>query len=201
MFARMWLIAVVSTCLGSHGEPLPIPGDPGPKRANPPDLRPPAYTAFPEIALPNGPDGKPAPFTDWGRCLARLPGASRPVPTDAPPHDKLWAARVNEWRVYILRVQTRIEIGQYRSEEYFQFLNEITGMYEQAAELEPTAAGKIAAYEARLLVYKESERFMVARVLAGHDPPHQLNLIRFDRLQAEADLIQLKERLDEAAKK
>jgi hypothetical protein len=201
MFARMWLIAAVSTCLGSHGEALPIPGVPGSKRANPPDLGLPAYTAFPEIRLPNGPDGKPTVVTDWDRRLARLPGASQPVPADAPPHAKLWAAQVNEWRVYILRVQTRIVIGQYWTEEYFQYLNEIAGMFEQAAELEPTAAGKIAAYEARLLVYKESERFMVARVESGNSPPQELNRIRFDRLQAEADLILLKERLDEAAKK
>jgi hypothetical protein len=33
------------------------------------------------------------------------------------------------------------------------------------------------------------------RVAEGNDPPHNLNLVRFYRLQAEADLLKLKETL------
>jgi hypothetical protein len=74
-------------------------------------------------------------------------------------------------------------------------------VYRAAAELEPTPAGKFAALETRVLALKECERFTEARTSAGNDPPQQLNVCRFHRLQAEADLLRLKEQLAPAPKK
>lgn len=44
-------------------------------------------------------------------------------------------------------------------------------------------------------MFKDAERSTQARVNAGTDPPQQLNLARFYRLQAVADLIRAKEQL------
>ena len=68
-------------------------------------------------------------------------------------------------------------------------------VFRVAAELETTAAAKVPYLEGRVIVMKDAERFAEARVSSGTDPSHQLNLARFYRLQAEADLLILKEQL------
>jgi hypothetical protein len=92
-------------------------------------------------------------------------------------------------------MRTRIEIGQYRSEQFAEMVRVATDVFRIAMELEPTPAAKIGYYEDLVAVFKEIERFTTMRVNAGVDPPQHENLARFYRLQAEADLIQLKESL------
>jgi hypothetical protein len=80
-------------------------------------------------------------------------------------------------------------------EEFEEIIQVVDDVFHVAAGLEETAAGKLGYYEDRVAFFKFLEERTVARVNAGHFPPHQLNLVAFYRLQAEADLIQKKESL------
>ncbi|MBX9622230.1 MAG: hypothetical protein K2X82_00290 [Gemmataceae bacterium] len=198
-------------------DPPDGPGRPGPERlkqfeAQMAALLADPYTAFPNLVIPMkplvldgrpvvDPDGRPQMTADLPkRVREALAAGPRPIPADAPPLTKVRIAQVNEGVAYVISTQRLIEQGQFRSTEYFGFLKMAVEVFRAWAELEPTPAGKVGAYEDRVVVMKLAERFAVARVQAGTDPPQLLHESRFWRLQAEKELLLLQDEL-KAAKK
>jgi hypothetical protein len=67
----------------------------------------------------------------------------------------------------------------------------ITETHRLCADLEPTLAKRVPWYEARVRDLKEYERHIAVRVDFGSEAPHELSHIRFVRLRAEAELLEL----------
>jgi hypothetical protein len=203
----VFLAAAGLAAWAAHGpavQPAPIRATPVPRPAF---LDPEPYTAFPDVTVVTfdspdyrGPDGKPlkVPVLDstFGRLKAVL---ARPVPADAPPLTKVRLAQVYEGTEYLYRFQEKMRLGSYLPSDYQTYHRMAAEVFRAAAEVEDDPAGKVALYEDRVRMMKEAERFATARTNAGTDPPHALNEARFHRLQAEADLLRLKEELAAAA--
>jgi hypothetical protein len=168
-----------------------------PKAANDEKPKVEYFTAFPEIQVPmKQAEGRKEPMPDYDKLFARFSSKHpRPIPADATPLVKVRTAQVNEGVLYLVRMRTRIQIGQFRSEEFVEFVHVAADVFHIAAELEPTVAGKRGFYQDQVAFFKEVERFTTMRVHAGTDPGHQTNLARFYRLQAEADLIEFQQSL------
>lgn len=86
-------------------------------------------------------------------------------------------------------IQARIAIGNWTPQNYEAAMRAATDAYHVAAELEPTKAGRVRCYERRIVFFKEFEQYMTLRWEVGSDPPYNVYRARFDRLQAEAELL------------
>jgi hypothetical protein len=155
-----------------------------------------SFTAFPEIAIPKKNDereGFKGNVTDLDRLFARLcEKHPRPIPPNAPALVKVRTAQVNEGARYLIRTSTRFELGTFR--DFSEMVRVTSDVYRAAAELEPTAAGKTGYLEDRVAVLKFVEE-LVIHYVREELSPHSQQIATFYRLQAEADLIQLKESL------
>ncbi|MBX9579792.1 MAG: hypothetical protein K2X87_05740 [Gemmataceae bacterium] len=150
------------------------------------------YTAFPKLVPP--PAGRPGDGPP--PALPKLV-----FPANATPLDKVRVAQVHEGESFLARVRARIELGQIDGPDFEEYYRVAAEVYKVKAELAPDAAGKVAAYEARVVAFKGWERFVEARVNAGTDRPQVLHLARFWRLGAEKELLLLQEGLAKAGKK
>ena len=149
------------------------------------------FTAFPKLAAP------PPAAADAPRpALPKLV-----FPPNATPLEKVRIAQVNQGETFLIRARTRIELGQFDTSDYEEYSRVAAETYKVKGELAADPGGKVAAYEARVVVFKEVEAFTVKRVEAGTDRPQSLNLVRFWRLQAEKELLLLQEELAKAGKK
>ncbi len=147
------------------------------------------YSAFPQFAPPPPGDTRSGLRGHLHPAMERLGNlATAPVPADAPPLRKVQLAQLREGFSYLARVRIRIEMGSYRSEEYFDFMELQRTVFRLAGELAATPAGKVTWYEDAVRSAREVERFTLARI-GNIDPPQQLNRVRFQRLAAEADLL------------
>lgn len=151
----------------------------------------PEYTAFPELQIKTMEDYKNL----VGRMEKEIP---RKIPENGTAVEKIKTAQFNEGIAYLLRFRILIETGAYRPEEYREFLSMANDVFRVAAELEPTDAKKLKWHEMRVQNMSDGERFVSMRVKSGTDPVRQLNLARYARLQAEAELAELKERISKA---
>jgi hypothetical protein len=79
-----------------------------------------SFTAFPEIKVPMKEVDRGARkelVPDYDKLFARFVSKHpRPIAPNAPPLVQVRTAQVNEGVLYLVRMRTRIEIGQYRSE-------------------------------------------------------------------------------------
>jgi hypothetical protein len=191
-----------------------------PKFESPYGLKP--FTAFPELRLPLPLTGQiPAPIRTeedyqnqsrvwedyqknqsrvWGDYQKKLTkrltaGFPRPIPADAPLLTKVRTAQVNEGAAYLLQTFEVIMVGRWTPQDFYNLVKVMNDVYRVAAELETDPVEKVAVLSEQVLMFRDAERFTQARAEAGADSPQQLNMARFYRLQAEADLIQAKERL------
>jgi hypothetical protein len=205
---RPFVLAAVAglAAWAAHG-PAVQPAAYEPLVPRPAALGPGPYTAFPDVTPatfdwppPRGRDGRPVKDPLRSSIFFRLqPVLTRPVPPDAPPLTKVRLAQLYEGTEYLLRFQEKLWHGSFRTGEYASYLNMVADVFRLAAELDGTPAGRVALYEDRVRVMKEVERYTGDRVNAGTDPPHALAETRFHRLQAEADLLRLKDELAAAA--
>jgi hypothetical protein len=167
---------------------------PGPAGKAPSDGKsePADFTAFPDLRAPVGKDGRPP---DLEMVLGRpAKGYPKPIPADAPPLRQVRLARVNEGAVYVQRTREVMGIGPWTLSDSLRLMVVSTDVYKAGAELTDDPAEKAGWYEDRVVVFKDFERFTEARVQAGTDPPQDLSRTRFWRLQAEADLLEVKAR-------
>jgi hypothetical protein len=87
--------------------------------------------------------------------------------------------------------------GNWNSAFFYETLETTLNAYRLGAELENHPADRVPWYEARVRKLKEFELLAETRVKDGVEPPHQLNIARFHRHGAEAELLVL---LDEVKK-
>jgi hypothetical protein len=195
------VVCVLAGCVLAQGQP--------PRSKSRYDLEP--FTAFPELRLvprpPLPPPGASAEareqyerehrraFEDLLKVKRLQAGFPRPTPADAPPLIKVRIAQVNEGTAYLMRIKEMLGVGRWTPQDFNDLVKVMNDVYRVAAELEKDPAEKVAILSEQVLMFKDVEWFTQARVEAGADPLHQLNTARFYRLQAEAELIQAKERL------
>jgi hypothetical protein len=104
-------------------------------------------------------------------------------------------AQVNEGTAYLLQTLEVIDAGRWTPQDFYNHVKVLGDTYRVAAELETDPAEKVAVLSEQVLMFKDAERYTQARIEVGTEPPQQLNMARFYRLQAGADLIRAKEQL------
>jgi hypothetical protein len=117
--------------------------------------------------------------------------------SDAPQLRRVRLEQVIEGLTSLRHIAALMRAGDWTSAYFDETLETTLNTYRAGGELEAHSADRVPWYEARVRVLKEFELFTEARVREGNDPPHRLNLVRFHRHGAEADLLVL---LDEVKK-
>jgi hypothetical protein len=150
-----------------------------------PDLKPPTLVRK-EVKHPNG---------DVVRVVEETEVVPPPpipvVAADAPLLRRVRAEQLRQGLTHLARIKEVIRIGAWNARFFTEYISGIAETYQVAATLEETPARRVPWYEARVRKYKEAERYTAIRCSNGNDPPQRLNQIRFARLQAEAELLEL----------
>lgn len=206
-FTRAGLLVLVGT-LSLSAASAPPASDPQPAPKNKVEiigLRK-EFTAFPDIKAPTverkevtKPDGTIETVIEE-RGVVPLP-AMPTIAADAPLLRKVKYEQLQEGLAYINRVKDLIQRGAWSAQFFTEYMEVIAQVYLVASELEDKLEKRILWHEARVREYKTFEKFMHIRVLNGTDPPSRLHLVRFQRLQTEADLLKLKAEVDKAGGK
>jgi len=157
-------------------------------------------SAFPDLKPPTreykqGPDGKPIVEEKGVVPLPPFPV----VKADAPILRKVQYEQMREGFEYIYRIRS-LEAIQGRSGDFRINLTVTAETYQLAADLEDTAAKRVPWYEARVRAFKEIEQYTQNRTAVGTAPPQEVNVVRMERLKAEADLLKLKAEVEKAVK-
>ena len=118
--------------------------------------------------------------------------AVEPDPKDSPLR-KLQKERCRERAAAVVKIEEVLAFGRYEPAFYSDYVRLQSTLAENLAELMDKPADKVKCYEMRLNAMKEWERFTKARVESGTGPPQDLNLARAARLDAEIDLLKVKE--------
>lgn len=197
------LSLVLVTALSSGAQPVPPAG---PKRAQNPWSGPPKLgpegSAFPELKPPTGPEGKdvtPEAIAKYQRELNDLLFKDIPaaLPKNPTPLQRVRYEQAREGIQALRLIKKNIEIGNWTSQELGGLLTLATDVHRVAADLEPTTAGRVRCYERRVILFKEIERFCGIRFEAGSGPHQDFGGVLFRRLQAEADLLTLKSKIED----
>ena len=93
----------------------------------------------------------------------------------------------------VVLIKEILAIGKYDPNYYADSIKLHTALWENVAEVVDTPADKVKCYEKRLDAAKEFEAFTRVRVAAGNDPPQSLNIAKAARIDAEIDLLKLKD--------
>jgi hypothetical protein len=123
--------------------------------------------------------------------------AARPVPADAPPLRRVRSAQLREQSALV----TRVYEGVHSLRDFpkrpllLQLPRQTRELFRLAIESEGTPAGKVALAEDQVKVFALIERLVDVGVQTGNHPPYDGELVRFHRLEAEADLLALKQAL------
>jgi hypothetical protein len=153
----------------------------------------PAFTAFPKITMPMKEvqlGDRKGMWPDFEKVYSRLTaGYPRPIPANAAALAKVRTAQVNESVGYFRGIVPRFGLTEAEGDFLPEMLHVSNDLFRVAVAAEPTAAGKQGLFEDRVALFKYFERVTQSKVDAGASPPHRLNLARFYRLQAEAELI------------
>jgi len=170
-----------------------------------PKKTPPSYTAFPDLKPPTyekkttkNSDGMIV-VVEEEKGVVPLPGLPI-LPKDEPSLQTVHHKQVLEGLVYQKRLAgPRILVCfTDRTGLLYSTIAGVADTYQTAASLEERLGDRIAWYESRVRELKRVERFIEARVTLGTTPPHDLDMLRFYRLQTEADLLRLKDEVEKA---
>lgn len=123
-----------------------------------------------------------------------IASAIEPAATDTPLR-KLQKERVRQRAEYVARVREVMKVGRYNATEFVEYQKVQAVLAENLAELKDAAADKIKCYEMRVAALEEAERFIATRVSGGASFPQHLNLVKAARIDAEIDLVKLKDSL------
>ncbi len=181
--AGLVLFATALALSTGHGQPNKKPA-----------LRP-SYTAFPDLKHPRGlveieNAGRtykvertkllpPPPLAELGQNPTALRGVRYELAQNGLEHLKLSGGA---WLT-----------GAFTGPppDYAGYADVISETHRLCADLEPTPTKRVPWYEARVRDLKEFERHVSDRVTIGSERPHVLSYIRFVRLNAEAELLEL----------
>lgn len=117
------------------------------------------------------------------------------LPKDATLLQQVQYEQVREGLAYLRQVKDYVILDRWDVANYAEYMAIATKIHGVAAELHTTPTGQIRCYEARIILLKDIERSVQIRVDLGNQAPQDRNSSRFYRLQAEADLLKLKESL------
>ena len=120
---------------------------------------------------------------------------------DAPPLRKAQLELVREGLAYLKRTQDLVKADAWVPSDFRYFAEVLAETCRAAAELEEKPANRVAWFEARVGRLKEAERLIDRVARRGVVAPRDLNLIRFQRIQAEVDLLRLREEAEKAGRK
>ena len=144
------------------------------------------------VAAPIGAD-PPAGAKGDARAKAADPMPAVPaVAADAPPLRKVQIELVKEGLTYLSRCGELIRSDTWVASDFRRYADVLTETCRVAAELEEKPADRVPWFEARVRRMKAVEAAIDRGVRAGSVAPQELNLIRFQRLQAEVELLKLK---------
>ena len=176
------LVAVAAglAAAGAAHQPTPKPPEP--------------FTAFPELKVLVQSEW-PLGMNDdkiFGRLQA---GHPRAIPADAPPLRRVKIAQLNEGADHVIKTWQVMRVGKWAQTDYFATINVTMEAYQLGAELADTREEKLGWYVDRVVMLKTFEQYFAIRMESGTEPPQVLHVIRFYRLRAEAELLELKARL------
>jgi hypothetical protein len=193
-------VVALSISVGS-GQP---PADKKPESK--PQQSPGSYTAFPDLKPPTteraevrNPDGTTRTVVVEKNPITLPPWPK--VAADAPPLRKLQLEQMREGQAYLDKINEVIRLGAYDMRLLREYATMTVDVYGLAAELEDQPAKRVPWFEARVRKLKELEDIVDLGVRAGSEPSRSTNLARFQRLQAEVDLIKLKAEVEKTGKK
>lgn len=203
LLTRSCLLFLTGTLAVSVGYGQPREGKDGPPKT--PHDRP-YYTAFPDLKPPTyerkvvkNPNGTKTETIEekGGVPLPPLPALA----ADASPLRKVQYEQVQAGLSYLFRVKEQM-LHQVSGPplNYERLIQMTTKVYRAAVELEETPAKRVPWGEARVRALKEIEERLERRALNGIESPTAVDVARFERLQAEADLLMLKAEANKAKK-
>jgi hypothetical protein len=145
---------------------------------------------------------QPAP-KEKGREAELDPFIAKAIEPDAKdtPLRKLQKERCRERAGAVALIKEILALGKHDPSFYADSIKLQVTLWENVAEVVATPADKVKCYEKRLDAAKEIERFVGVRVASGNDPPQSLNIAKANRIDAEIDLLRLKEQVEKAGKK
>ena len=120
--------------------------------------------------------------------------ATKPDEKDTPLR-KLQKQRVRDRALYLAKMQIVIKIGSCDRNDDAAHQQTHWLLAENLTELVDKPADKIKCYEVRVAAMKEFEKFIAESVKDGKSRPQSLNLARAARMDAEIELLKLKESL------
>jgi hypothetical protein len=160
----------------------------------------PVPTAFPDLKppeIPKDPRGKAVIDFDreaYERQMAKLcPRVLGDTAVAVDPKDdtyhRLLKARLQQGKLELRRVQGIMRVGRWTSADHPQHLRCQNDMRAVVSELYANDPKELVGWlEEFVILSKEDERFVGARVETGIDPPQAINAARRHRLEVEAAL-------------
>jgi len=109
------------------------------------------------------------------------------------PLRKLQKERTRERAVAIALIKKVMETGSWAPAYFSDYIKLQVTLAENLAELMDKPEDRVKCYEMRVEALKEAERFTRIRVEAGNEVPQNLNIARAARIDAEIELLKLKE--------
>jgi hypothetical protein len=123
------------------------------------------------------------------------------IAADASPLRKAQLELVREGLAYIKRCKDLIRADAWVPSDFRKFADVLTETCRVAAELEEKSANRVPWFESRVRQMKEVEDLIDRSVRSGNLAPQELTLVRFQRLQAEVDLLKIKAEMEKAKEK
>jgi hypothetical protein len=108
---------------------------------------------------------------------------------------KLQKERTRERAIYVAKTQEVIKIGNWNAAHFGEYVKEQLTFWENLAGLASKPEDKLKCAEMRVEGAKEFEKFITARVKGGLDPSQNQDFAKAARIDAELDLLKLKEAL------
>lgn len=164
-------------------------------------------SAFPELQPPKlefKPGEVTKDFSDYnrelGRLCPRIVGEMTPEPNEAmkivPGDDtyrKLLKARLHQGRIELLKTNELLQVGKWDTVSLHQKLNCLEDMSNAATDLCGEDAKELAIWLREFVIMaKEMEQFINARVNMLQDPPLHLAVATRHRLKVESLLLKIK---------
>jgi hypothetical protein len=126
------------------------------------------------------------------------PFVAKAVEPDAKdsPIRKLQKERVCDRALAVALTRQVIQSGRWQPSDFADYSKLQGTLAENLAELMDRPADKVRCYEMRLDAAREFERLAKTRVDAGAEPPQNYHLAKAGRIDAEIDLMKLKDALN-----
>ena len=142
-------------------------------------------TAFPDLKLP----AKPHPKGIVGLCPNLFAEGAFAIEAADDTYRRLLKAQFHQGLQYLKMIDLRIQIGNYQSHEFEDLVRTRDSLRATAIELwNNDSKILIPRLEEFVLLAKDAERFMKARIDVGVDPPHLWHSAQRHRLGVEAAL-------------